>query len=185
MISNLKENKEIRNLEIITLLGGFSNMGEEVNASILCGKMLKLYYGKEYLLFSPAILENNKYNELFLLNDEIKQVLIKMNNLNIAFIGIGAMSSNSALIKNKILNQNEISELKKRGAVGNICCQFYDIQGKLINLKNRKVVGITLENLKKVKSVIALAGGAKKVPAILGALNGCLINELITWHMLQ
>jgi len=180
MIDNLKENKEIKNLEIIALLGGFSNMGEEVNASILCGKMLKLYYGKEYLLFSPAMLENNKYNELFLLNDEIKQVLTKINSLDIAFIGIGTMSSNSALLKNKAFDQNEISELKRRGAVGNICCQFYDIQGNLINLKNKKVVGTTLENLKKVKRTIALAGGIEKVPAILGALNGHLINELIT-----
>jgi len=179
MINNLKENKSI-NIEVVSLLGGFNNMGEEVSATILCGKLLSRYKGKEYILFSPAILENNKYTELFLLNNEIKYVFEKMKYLDIALVGIGPYNSKSALIKNNIFSNKEIQELNNRGAVGNICCHFYDKDGKETRLENRKVVGINLEDLKKIKRVIGIAGGFEKIGAIKGALNGNLINELIT-----
>jgi deoxyribonucleoside regulator len=43
-----------------------------------------------------------------------------------------------------------------------------------------RVIGITLSQIRKAKRVIALAGGKRKVEAILGALNGGWINVLIT-----
>jgi DNA-binding transcriptional regulator LsrR (DeoR family) len=43
-----------------------------------------------------------------------------------------------------------------------------------------RVIGLNLQDLKKIKIVIGIAGGSRKMAAISGALKGELINVLIT-----
>jgi DNA-binding transcriptional regulator LsrR (DeoR family) len=45
-----------------------------------------------------------------------------------------------------------------------------------------RVIGISPTQIKKAKRVVALAGGKRKMEAILAALNGRWINVLITDH---
>ena len=74
-----------------------------------------------------------------------------------------------------------INELVKLGAVGDICLHFFDKDGRALHssLEDR-VIGITLEQLRGVRRVVGVAGGHRKVDAILGALRGALIDVLIT-----
>ena len=63
----------------------------------------------------------------------------------------------------------------------NILPRFFDEGGNLVKspLMNR-VIGIELDDLKKAKRVVGIAGGVRKIPAILGALRGGWINVLLT-----
>ena len=45
-----------------------------------------------------------------------------------------------------------------------------------------RVIGISLAQMKRAKRVVALAGGKRKLEAILGELNGRWINVLLTDH---
>jgi dihydroxyacetone kinase-like protein len=44
----------------------------------------------------------------------------------------------------------------------------------------KRIIGIDLVKLRACRRVVGVAGGAQKVPAILGALRGGLIDVLIT-----
>ena len=62
-----------------------------------------------------------------------------------------------------------------------MCAQHFDINGQLLDIDlNRRSIGIGLENLRSIKNVIAIAGGAEKAQAILGALQGQYLDVLIT-----
>ncbi|MGB9679321.1 MAG: sugar-binding domain-containing protein, partial [Thermoanaerobacteraceae bacterium] len=77
---------------------------------------------------------------------------------------------------------NEINELNKVAAVGDICSRFFDINGnpcKKIEINDR-IIGITLEQLKKINKVIGIAGGKNKIQAIRSVLKGGYINILVT-----
>jgi lsr operon transcriptional repressor len=75
----------------------------------------------------------------------------------------------------------ELESLQKKGAVGDICLQFFNEQGELIRspLLNR-VIGIEMPLLKRVSKIIGIAGGPAKFTAIKAAIKGKLINVLIT-----
>ena len=80
-----------------------------------------------------------------------------------------------------IISWQEMEELIRQGAIGDISLRYYDIQGKLINSSlNDRVIGIDLTELKGINRVVGVAGGEEKVQAILGAIHGGLINTLIT-----
>ena len=62
-----------------------------------------------------------------------------------------------------------------------MCAQHYDINGQLLDVElNRRVIGVGLESLRSIDTVIAIAGGEEKAKAILGAIRGQYIDVLIT-----
>jgi len=66
-------------------------------------------------------------------------------------------------------------------AVGDICGHFYDAQGRIFSQElDERTVAIELKNLRDKPLSIALAGGRRKIQAILGMLRGRHCNVLIT-----
>jgi DNA-binding transcriptional regulator LsrR (DeoR family) len=79
------------------------------------------------------------------------------------------------------ITPQEQEALGRAGAAGDICSRFYDLVGRRIQLDLAdRTISIDLDILKGLDYSIAVAGGAHKVPAILGALRGRFINVLIT-----
>jgi DNA-binding transcriptional regulator LsrR (DeoR family) len=80
-----------------------------------------------------------------------------------------------------ILSWEEMDSLLKKGAVGDIALRFFDETGHPIeNDIDGRVIGITLEQLRRIRRVVGVAGGPQKANVIRGALRGGLINVLIT-----
>jgi len=79
------------------------------------------------------------------------------------------------------MSQSELEQLLARNAVGDIALRFFDVWGQPVRSDlDNLVVGITLDQLKSIGRVVGVAGGMKKLNAILGALRGNWINVLIT-----
>jgi DNA-binding transcriptional regulator LsrR (DeoR family) len=77
--------------------------------------------------------------------------------------------------------KEELQDLARRGAIGDISLQFFDRNGAPVHgpLDDR-VIAMTLEELKQTPRVIGVAGGGRKVEAIRACLKGALLNVLIT-----
>ena len=58
---------------------------------------------------------------------------------------------------------------------------FYDINGRAVETPfSDRIIAIELEKLRSLSYSIGMAASREKVPAIMGALRGKLINVLIT-----
>ncbi len=99
-----------------------------------------------------------------------------------ALVGIGSLEPSSLLASSgNIFSVEERRQLRRAGAVGDICFQFIDKQGRRVESPlMERVIGIDLVTLKSAHRVVGIAGGESKVPAILAALKGKWINVLIT-----
>jgi DNA-binding transcriptional regulator LsrR (DeoR family) len=76
-----------------------------------------------------------------------------------------------------------LERLQEQGAAGDILLHFFDQKGDPIDSElNKRVIAMSLEQLRDVNQAIGLAGGKRKYKAILGALWGGWINILITDH---
>ena len=74
-----------------------------------------------------------------------------------------------------------MQELKRNGAVGFICAQAFDKNGNSIDSDfNRKVIGISPDDLKSNKMVVVVLEGEQRAQALLAALRGGYPKVLIT-----
>ena len=71
--------------------------------------------------------------------------------------------------------------LECEGAVGDIGGQFYNLSGELHScVYNQCMIGLTIEEMKRIPNTIAVAAGVYKAKAILGGLRTGIIDGLCT-----
>lgn len=79
------------------------------------------------------------------------------------------------------LSTTDMKNLEKKGAVGHIGGHFYDQDGNEVKTPFvGKMIGLGIQDIKKTKNVICVAGLEMKAEAILGAIRGGYIKTLIT-----
>ena len=102
-------------------------------------------------------------------------------NADLAFVGVGNLRGPSSLRNRGVLSPKQIQELLDLGVVGDINLGFFTSEGKKADVPlSQKLVGLTLDHLRKMKRVIAVAGGEAKVEAITAMLRGRLAHVLVT-----
>jgi DNA-binding transcriptional regulator LsrR (DeoR family) len=78
------------------------------------------------------------------------------------------------------LDDDAVGELRSEGAVGDICMRFFDADGQPVKGTMPYLFSIELEHVRAIPHVVAVACGASKAAAILGAAKGRYFDTLIT-----
>jgi DNA-binding transcriptional regulator LsrR (DeoR family) len=118
-----------------------------------------------------------------LLSDRyVQEALGLIGTVTLALVGIGGIEPSRLLAASgNVFSASELQSLRNKNAVGDICLRFFDAQGApVVTPLNNRVIGMNLEQLRRVNRVVGVAGGRRKVAAIRAALTGRLINVLIT-----
>ncbi len=146
-------------------------------------QILSLQMGNDSMIVpSPWIMKSTEVSRMLLEEPSVIEAIRVAEHANIGLVGMGALNPDiSTIFRNKLTTVEELEALQKAGAAGEICGKHYDINGNIIDLEfNRRTVSIDIKKLSNFETVIGVAGSAKKAEAILGAINGHLINILVT-----
>lgn len=150
-------------------------------SNIIATELGELMHGNSFNVPAPTLVSNAKVKEIIENEPEVKRVLDKARNCDIALLGIGALEKKSSLAAVEFTAENMIEEFKKKGGAGEIVCRAFDTEGNIMNTElNDKVIGISLEDIRKIPTRVGIAYGLNKVKAIKGAMRGGFINVLIT-----
>ncbi|MGE7367531.1 sugar-binding transcriptional regulator [Neorhizobium sp. NPDC001467] len=99
---------------------------------------------------------------------------------DVTFVGIGELGPDGPLCLDGFLAREEMQALVEGGAAGEICGWFFDHDGKLLDDPiNGRVASVPIPS-RDTCSVLGIAQGRRKIPAMAAALKGRLINGLIT-----
>lgn len=168
--------------KVVQILGGLGNPAAQMHATHLTERLAYLIGGVAVLLPVPGVTTSLEAKKVLLKESYVQSATELFDHMDMVLVGIGAVEPSRLLASSgNVFSARELNELRKNGAVGDICLQFFDVTGAPVRTDlTERVIGMSLPQIKKAKRVIALAGGKRKVDAILGALNGRWINVLIT-----
>lgn len=167
---------------VIQILGGAGEPQAKVHAAYLAGRLAELVRGKVTFLPAPGLVDSAEVRQVLLNDSSIREVIKLFDAITLALVGIGTVEPSPLLASSgNIFSNEELATLRENGAVGDILYRFYDAEGNLVQTPlAKRVTGMDHDQLRRVKRVVGIAGGARKFDAIRGALNGKLINTLIT-----
>ncbi len=168
------------NIKIVPLFGGMGIKKVEIHANQLAYELAKKMNGSCSYLYAPAILETEELKERLSAMEDISAILEEGKNVEVALIGMGSPYKNSTLTEIGYLKEEDIQKLRKAGAVGDIGSRFFDqdgfpIEGDL----NERIIGLPLQDLKRIPHVIAVVEGNYKAEALEAALKGEYLHTLI------
>ena len=185
MVEQLPKKIDIDNISIIQITGGSNQVPREINASELSRRIGAVFNAKCYYLHSPAILSSEEAKKILLSEKDVKNTLEQFNKVNIAVVGIGSIKPepSTMLYRDGYISKEDFKNISNTCAVGDINSFFYDENGNNCEtVLDNRVIGMNLDQIKRVRYVIGIAGGAEKIDAIYGALNGKIINSIVTDH---
>lgn len=165
------------NISVVTLTGGVNYYLH--NRRSQDGGMEK--FQEIHVIPAPFLASTEEMADIFLAEPSIKEILdlAKLSKYNV--VGIGGVYPDATIIQEEKMTINELTFIKQQQAVGDILGQFYDKNGRVLDLPHHnRLIGTPLSTLKELNHVIAVAGGDKKVEAIYGALKGNYIHTMIT-----
>jgi DNA-binding transcriptional regulator LsrR (DeoR family) len=168
--------------KVVQILGGVGNASTQYQAMLLAQRLSALIGASPVLLQAPGVVGSPEAKAVLEKDAAVEEASRLFSKLDLALVGIGSLEPSSLLASSgNIFSVEERLQLRRSGAVGDICFQFIDKRGRPVEspLMNR-VIGIDLATLKSTPRVVGIAGGESKVPAILASLAGKWINVLIT-----
>ena len=165
----------------VPLIGGIGTLPGRLNSNAIVEGLAEHFGGDFLQVHAPARLSRRKAKTELMKEPHISRVLKKASRADIALLGIGAPTSDSAIVKTDYFNHEMLKEIAAEEICGEICMNFYDKNGDIDRYSyNDKALGVNIKTLKNVPYAIAMCFGEHKVPAILGAIAGSYINVLIT-----
>lgn len=182
MADNIHPLKGTKARYIVQILGGMGDASVQTHATELTARLAKLTGGEPRLLLVQGVTSSREAKLVMLADPVVRETIDLFGRLTLAVIGIGAVEPSELLARSgNGFSRQELGMLNDAGAVGEISYRFYDSNGRPVETPlNERVIGITLEDLRKADRVMALAGGASKTDAIAGALRLGLIDVLVT-----
>ena len=171
-----------RSSTFVCAIGGFYRGGEIMNADHISRRLAARFGGDSETLYAPALVGDPEVRKGLLNNDAVKPTLDKARRAHVALVGIGDINEDSNMVRTGWFSTDEIAELRQCGAVGDLMgYHFIDMAGRpVITPVRDRVIGLSLEDLKHIPNVIAVASENTKTTAVLGALRTGVITTLAT-----
>lgn len=128
---------------------------------------------------SPAFADSRSSLDFLLSSPPVAQVLGAARAADLTLVSIGVVSEESLLRQAGILSSASLASLVRDGAVGEILGRYFRADGSPVDVPSLLPVGLSLDDLRAGKRVVAVAGGVGKTAAVRAALVGGVLDEVV------
>jgi DNA-binding transcriptional regulator LsrR (DeoR family) len=159
-----------------------SNISTDGSASFFdtVGRLAELTQARHYPTPLPILMSSEAERDHMLEMGPMKKVRTLAMRADLRLVGVGQMDKNAQFHLDGFISHQELRELMKLGAVGELTGWAYDARGRFLKGgTNRRLTSLP-HPVPATTLTVAAALGPAKVAAILAALRGRLINGLIT-----
>lgn len=180
MVQQLEGNNNYNDIKVVQIKGGVTHCDSDINPYEVPKMLAKKLNAELCYLPMPVLVESEETRKVLCKDKSIKEALNWADKASVVLYSIGYPSKKSIIARSGYMTAEELESMREEGAVGDICSRFFDINGNIFDKDlDSRITSIQLEELKKKKYSVGIAGGKNKFYAVLGALRGGFLNTLI------
>lgn len=173
VIDNVPKMSNFKDILVVPARGGMGK-NVETQANTLAAKLANKMDGNYKLLHVPDNL-SDKAMSTIMQEKDISDILETIYNADILIYGIGRADE---MAKRRNLANEEIDKIQNLGAVGEAFGYYFNKEGNIVY--STPSIGIKNEEIEKIETLIAVAGGENKAEAIISTEKNNHNSILIT-----
>ena len=133
-----------------------------------------------YMMPVPFFANTQEDRGVLLKQRGVSEVFAMAAQSEVKLVGIGTVEPAAQLVEAGMIDESEINDISRSGAVGELLGHFFDIHGQMIHTSlTARTLSVELDLAHRAE-IVALAGGITKVAAIRAVLASGLVTGLIT-----
>lgn len=165
--------------DAVQLVGGIRVGAGTVGGAELVRRFAAITGGTAHALNAPFLVGSAQMAATLRSEASLRDTVSRFATLSSAVVGIGAWRPPSTAIIDEI-GAAERDALLAEGACADICGVVLDVEGRpLRSALSSRVVGATVDELRAIPQIIAVAAGPAKTAAVQAALRSGLVSTLI------
>ena len=174
--------RRLPNVKVVQLIGGVGAPHATIDGPEQVRRAGEMFGAQHYYLNAPMRVDNADVARALREDRSVREVLELARQSHVALVGIGSIVPGvSTQYHSGYISYDELRRLDRMGAVGAICASFFNLAGEYVEVPwfNPCVIGVDWVDLNQCPTVIAMATGKAKAPAILGAVRSGVVDRLI------
>jgi DNA-binding transcriptional regulator LsrR (DeoR family) len=164
---------------VVQLSGTLAGPEMEVGSVESVRRAAQVGGGKAFPIYAPMLLPDAATARTLAEQPTIRRVIEEFGTVSVAMVAVGCWAPGLSTVWDSA-EPEELSELASAGAVGEIAGRMFDSAGAAVpSSLDDRVLGVRLDQLRRVPRVIGLAHDARRSAAVHAALNGRLVDFLV------
>jgi deoxyribonucleoside regulator len=170
-----------RHVDVVQINGGVSLNKRASTAATTAVAIARSGGGHATLLPSPAILERRETRLAIEADRTVAGVLELAAAASAYLYSAGVVDSSSVLVESGYLSRDDVAELTRKGAVGDVVGRYIDADGNIVDHElDERTVGLGLDQLRSAETSIAVIAGETKHHIARAVASSHLCTVLIT-----
>ncbi|GAA4485627.1 sugar-binding transcriptional regulator [Gluconacetobacter asukensis] len=171
-----------REIVFVSAIGGSTRAGEYMSSDHICRRLAARFGGESETLYAPALVADPEIRRALMQNEVVRRTLHRAQRADVALIGIGDVSEESNMVRMGWFSPQEVAAAKLAGTVGDMMgYDFITVDGQAADVPMQgRVIGLSLDDLRRIPNVVAIASESSKLVAIMAALRTGTITTLAT-----
>ncbi|HWM34560.1 MAG TPA: sugar-binding transcriptional regulator [Pseudolysinimonas sp.] len=150
-------------VDVVQINGGVSLNRRPGTAATTAATIAGRAGGQVVLLPSPAILERIETKRAIEADRTVADVLAKAATASAYLYSAGVADGSSVLVDSGYLTAEDVAELVRKGAVGDVLGRYIDANGHIVDPGlDERTVGLGLDELRSAAAAIFVVAGASK-----------------------
>jgi DNA-binding transcriptional regulator LsrR (DeoR family) len=165
--------------KLVSLVGHISMQGSASFYDVLA-RLSDLTEAPHFPMPLPVVVPTRNEREQLQRIEPVMRLLELARNADVTVVSVGRMDEEAPLYLDGFISQRELAEMRRLGAVGEVTGWAFDAAGKMIDGGTNDRVTSAPRPVPAKGLVVGVAQGTGKVLPIHAALNGRIVNGLIT-----
>jgi deoxyribonucleoside regulator len=170
-----------RGVTVVQINGGVTLNRRPGTAASTAATIAQRADGQVVLLPSPAILERIETKRAIEADRVVADALAQARSASAYLFTAGAADDRSVLVESGYVSADDVAELVRKGAVGDVLGRFVDADGNIVDpALDARTVGLGLDGLRAADTAILVVAGRAKHDIARTAVASGLCTVLIT-----
>ena len=170
-----------RELQVVGLNGGLHKASRGTNPHEVAEQVGEFFGASARSLYAPVYVREEVTADSLYRDPGVREVLDLARSAALVVFSFGGVEDDATMLKLGYVNAQEQAFLVKQGAVGEIAGRWINAKGKQVTFPPTiHPIGITIDDVRRIPSRLAVAGGEDKLGAMRAGLEGGLITHLVT-----
>ena len=166
-----REDLASRQIGFGPMAGSWGGWQQGVNPGELAQRLARRVGGRAYSFPAPLLAPSPAFAATLTAFPEVSDALELARAADTLLFGLGGLDWATSQLQDS-LTDHEKRQLVERGAVGDIGARFFDAQGRQVASDvDRRVIGLTLDDMSHAAQRLVLAAGKSKLKALRVALS--------------